>query len=681
MKATGLAGAAAVAPAAVAADRSGGAPAQTQTLSLDGRWQFRLDGSREWTEVEVPHTWNIDPEHSASWGVARYRLEFDAPAEWAGQWVLLEFESVYHTAEVRLNGQIVGTHERMGYTAFAFDVSPLLKYGEPNVLEVKADNTFRDDMLPRERSYDWVADGGITRPVNLHVTPRTFVQGVVVDSDFDPEKDVAELRVRADVRNMTGAAVEVRLGCSVYEDETGPRVAEFAGTAAVRLDPGQARWVDLPAGRLAKPRRWHFDHPHLYRLVTTLHVDGKPVHARAETFGLRKIEVRNNGFWLNGERVELMGVERMGGSNPEYGMAEPESWLIHDHDDMKQLNCIYTRVHWQQDRRMLDYCDRHGILLQTEVPSWGPRTFQDLTPEAEAAIQENGLEQLREMIARERNHPCIFSWGLCNEVDGQNPAAQRFVRRMAQEARKLDPGRLLTYASNSLQRGDIASDVAGELDYIMWNEYYESWMGQDVAAMEANLKRIHEAFPKLPVVISEYGYCECRPEHDGGDEKRIDVLRNHDQVFRRYDWVAGLIFFDYNDYRTHIGDKGIGPLKQRVHGVVDLYGNRKPSWDDLRAESSPVEKLEATVSGSEIRVTVSTRRRLPAYTLRGYGLRWIVFGFGGLPMEAGEIPLPDLAPGVSQTVAARFTEKTGRRIQLDVMRPTRFSAATKTIDA
>ena len=59
-------------------------------------------------------------------------------------------------------------------------------------------------------------------------------------------------------------------------------------------------------------------------------------------------------------------------------MAEPASWIEHDHADMKELNCVFTRVHWPQDRRVLDYCDRHGILMQTEVPTWGPGTSQGM---------------------------------------------------------------------------------------------------------------------------------------------------------------------------------------------------------------------------------------------------------------------------------------------------------------
>ena len=91
----------------------------------------------------------------------------------------------------------------------------------------------------------------------------------------------------------------------------------------------------------------------------------------------------------------------------------------------------------------------------------------------------NGLEQLREMIHRDRNHPSIVSWGLCNEIGGQTPAAAEFARRMLREAKRLDARRLCSYASNSLQ-STPEKDVSTEMDFVEWNEYYESWYGGNV---------------------------------------------------------------------------------------------------------------------------------------------------------------------------------------------------------
>jgi beta-glucuronidase len=662
----------------------------TEVIPLDGEWQFKLDpdgagesrnwhlASREvadWRKVSVPHTWQVSPASVEYQGVAWYRRTFEAPAQWAEKTVRVEFEAVYHSATVWLNDQLVGKHLRSGYTAFTLDVSSALRPGSANTLVVKVDNSFDDQLLPRGKSFDWTVDGGITRPVSLLISPPTFIERVKVDVDPNLDTNQARLAVQVVLRNAAGSAAEAKVGFAIAEDDTGRTVLRSETATRVLLEPRSSRAVSLPVAVLASPRLWHFDHPHLYRVGVEIEREGKPLHSCADTFGIRNFEVKDVEFYLNGERVHLMGVERMAGSHPDYGMAEPSSWITHDHNDLKELNCVFTRVHWQQDRRVLDYCDRHGILIQEEVPAWGPDTFKGMSDQPSPELLENGLAQLREMIQRDSNHPSIFAWGLCNEVDGQNPPARAFIQRMAEEAKRLDPHRLLTYASHSLYQNP-GNDIAGLLDFISFNEYYESWRAGNPETLRGNLQQIHAAFPNKPLVISEYGYCECTPDRRGGDARRIEILRDHTDVFRELGFVTGAIFFDYNDYRTHVGDKGIGALKQRVHGVVDLYGNRKPSFDALRDETSPFEELQVTITGRWITASLQVRDTLPAYTLEGYTLRCIVYGFGDLPVEQLFVPLPRLKPGEGIIQEVDFQEKAPKRVRVDIMRPTGFSAKT-----
>jgi len=665
------------------------APESTAAFSLDGPWHFRLDpdrvGDREnwhealvslqgWTDVKVPHTWQIDSGASGYLGVAWYRRDFEVPAEWAANAVRVEFEAVYHSAVIWLNGKRIGEHLRKGYTTFEVDAAGALLPGKVNTIVVRVDNAFDMNMLPRGNSFDWTTDGGITRPVRLLVTPKAYLSRVHVDATPLLDAGSAELDVRCVVQNRGAQPLRAELGLRVIEEDTGRTVLLKPAAASVSLEPGSARSIALPGTTIPTARLWHFDHPNLYRAEVWLARQEQPVHVLPATFGIRKIEARSGGLYLNGERVWLMGVERMAGSHPEYGMAEPASWIVHDHDDMKELNCVFTRVHWQQDRRVLDYCDRKGILIQEEVPTWGPETFKGTKDAPLPEIMQNGLEQLREMIDRDRNHPSIFCWGLCNEIDGQNPPAYKFARRMYEEAKQLDPRRLASYASNSLQK-DPAKDVAGLMDFIEWNEYYESWYGGNIDNVKQNLDAIHEAFPDKMVVVSEYGYCECVPDRVG-DQRRAEVMRSHTEAYRAYGFVGGAIFFCYNDYRTHIGDKGIGALKQRVHGVVDLYGERKPSFEPLRSESSPIEILVINSETGRFAATIVTRAKLPAYRLNGYRLRWIVYGYENLPMEERITALPAIEPGSRHTVPLPFETRDPRMVRVDVLRPTGFSALT-----
>jgi beta-glucuronidase len=655
-------------------------------VSLEGTWLFRLDpqddgetsgwaaggAAGDWRVVSVPHTWNVEAETVDYEGSGWYRRDLDVPAEWKELWVRAEFEAAFHTARVWLNGEPAGEHVGKGYTAFTVDLSPQLRPGRVNTLVVRADNRFDENMLPRGRSYDWARDGGLVRPVSLLVTPPVFVDRVEVDAEPDLAGK-AKIAARIVLRNAGSVPHGSHVVFQVAEEETGRVLVSDRG-ALVNIEAGGQREVALPPRVVENPRLWHFDRPHLYRFVVEASAAGQ-VHRHETVFGIRKIEIRDGAFHLNGERVRLTGVERMPSSHPEHGSAEP-GWLhARDHADMKALNCVLTRHHMPQDGRVLDWCDRNGVLVQTEVPAWGPDTLKGMTGEPDEGIVQNGLEQLREMILRDRNHPCIFSWGLCNEVDGKNEVARRFIERLRDEARRLDPGRLLTYASNTLHE-EPAQDAAALLDFISWNEYYETWYGGTGRSVKPALDRIAAAFPGKPIVVSEYGYCECHPKHAAGDGGRIRVLERHTETFRESAAVSGSIFFCYNDYRTHIGDRGLGVMKQRVHGVVDLYGARKPSYDVLRRVASPIETLVLRRTSRGMAVSVRCRSSVPAYVLEGYRVRAVAHGFGGLPMEEREAALPRLAPGQSAEIELPVGERAPTRIVVDVLRPTGFSALT-----
>ena len=617
----------------------------------------------------MPHTWQIEPANVDYYGAAWYQRTFEASEDWAGSALRIEFEAVFHSASVWVNDKFAGEHLRKGYTSFSLDVTALVRLGESNIIRVRVNNSFDEHMLPRGRSSDWATDGGIYRPVALMITPKVFIERVEIDAAPDLASNHADVRVRAIVRNAGPTPAEGSITVRVFQPETGWTATVRDPAARYAIPPGASTAVDVPTFQIEHARLWHFDQPELYNVRLEL----SSGHQYSDTFGIRKIETRSGGFFLNGEPVRLMGVERMAGSNPEFGMAEPSAWIAHDHADLKELNCVYTRVHWQQDRCVLDWCDRHGILIQIEVPAWGPETFDGMKRDPSDDIMQNGIEQLREMIARDRNHPCVFSWGMCNEINGQNPPAHEFAERMFREAKKLDPKRLVTYASNSLQKTP-ERDVAGLMDYVMWNEYYGSWYGGTPADPARNLDEIHRAFPDKAIIISEYGYCACTPDRPEGDARRIEILRDHDRVFRERSWVAGLIFFCYNDYRTHVGDKGTGVMKQRVHGVVDLYGTRKPSFQALRTESSPIESVSASGQPPAMNVTVRARSAVPSYPLHAYKLRAIAYGHGDIPVEQVEARLPTINPGQSVAVSIAFLGPSPTKVLFDVMRPTGWSA-------
>jgi beta-glucuronidase len=147
---------------------------------------------------------------------------------------------------------------------------------------------------------------------------------------------------------------------------------------------------------------------------------------------------------------------------------------------------------------------------------------------------------------------------------------------------------------------------------------------------------------------------------------------------RSKDFVAGAIFFCYNDYRSHVGYSSAGALKQNVHGVVDLYGAQKTSYEVLRRESSPVESLNAENNLNAFQLRLRTRQDVPMYTLRGYKLRGIFYGDGNVPVERQEVELPEIASGTETAVALTFTQSgVPLQVRFDVLRPNGFSAYSR----
>ncbi len=661
-----------------------------ETVSLCGQWWFRTDsgnvgeeerwyGSDEsngaWRKVRVPHSWQVDSAFIDYRGVAWYRRTFDAPSEWQNSAVRIEFEAVFHTATIWVNGELAGEHVRKGYTAFVLDITHLLRLGRSNTIAVRVDSAFNGHMLPRGRSSDWAHDGGIYRPVQLLITAKTFVERVDVEAFPELNSGDGKLAITAYLRNTGSKSWTGRASFRITDDETGLTRLTSSDAPGFTIKSGATQTSKFEA-TLPKAKLWHFDHPNLYRLIFSI-ASGQETHRLTVIFGVRKLEAKDSGFYLNGERVRLMGVERMAGSNPEFGMAEPSRWITHDHDDLKHLNCVFTRVHWPQDKRALEYCDRHGILMQTEIPVWGYDTFAGMGAEPDTDIMENGLEQLREMIARDRNHPSVVVWGLCNEIGGQNPPGYQFAKHMLEEAKRLDPNRLCSYASNSLIETP-ERDAAGLMDFIEANEYFGSWYPGSPEAMAKHLDSVHAAFPGKPMVISEYGYCACTEDRPEGDEKRIEILRSHNAAMRSKEFVAGAIFFCYNDYRTHVGYRGVGALKQNVHGVVDVYGAQKASYEILRRESSSVEFFTVENHLNTFQLRLKTRHDVPMYTLRGYKLRGIFYGEGDIPVERQEAELPEIVSGGEITVDLTFSQSdVPLHVKFDVLRPTGFSAYSR----
>jgi hypothetical protein len=683
------------------------------TLSLSGTWQFAVDPEAAglsggwahpafddtgWQPVTVPHTWNVMPAYADYIGIAWYRRRLTLPPRAGAAQVRLRFGAIFYRAQVWWNGVYLGAHEG-GYTPFAFDVSGLARPGAANVVVVRVDNQRAMDRLPAALStpwsYDWWPYGGIVRNVSLHLSSRAFIAQqrlVAVPRLVDVGRaDTATVTATLTVTNASAQALEAMLTGAVRHETGGPAVLTATPATAVHLPPGRSQEITLSAS-LSAPVLWHFDHPHLYRWTATLRAIHGPIFHTAEaTFGVRALALRQARLYLNGEPVRLVGLTRHADS-PAHGLAEPVTVMAADFAALKGLNAVLSRpAHYPQADFVLEYADRHGLLLIPELPAWQLSAAQLAHPRIRALARQ----QLREMIHSHANHPAVWAWSLGNEFASDTPAGHAWVRELMAVAKALDPTRPVGFASNRL--GDQpGADATALTDMVMINAYYGTWSGPK-ARLGPALDAIHALWPDKPVLISEYGfaarwewihrragadpaqYYALSPtqasDAEAADHVRQQLIQEQLPVFRSRPFIAGAIFFTYQDHRTPNG---------LLMGVVDAWRQRRGAWALLREAYAPA-VLDAvhrsSAAGGSRRATVVLRvrgpgaRDLPAYTLQGYRLAWTVTAPEGQRVFAqGIIPLPTLPPGTTWSGEVEWIAPTADyQLILQLLRPTGFT--------
>jgi len=631
-----------------------------QLISLNGTWEFAIDSSNRganenWQngipatftrDVEIPHTWNIEPGTEEYAGMAWYQKEIRIQDGWKSRNIRLKFNGVYRDAIVYINGRKAGENLNSGYTPFFVDITPFVIYNSVNKIVVSVSNAFSDKAFPYLKSFDWINDGGITRPVSLQITGKPSIRYVHVTPKFSLQDSTGEATVS--VRLWENDINKAKFNFVFKEKKSGKVIK--SGISEIKPAGG----VFTTSFKLGKISPWHFDFPVLYVLETQ--VIGNPDVSDNESsiFGFKNLEIRGEKLFLNGENVRLPGLEYMPGSNPKYGAAEPYSYMDSVVRSMKDLNICITRFHWQQDDYLLNLMDEFGILVQEEMPWW--QNPGNLSPE----LVRTAHKQLSDNIEAHYNHPCIFSWGLSNEVYG-NTERDIYVQ-LRDFVKNLDSTRFVTVVSNEIWNRK-ENDESLICDIPTWNEYIGTWHGKDRNEIPEKFGIIKSAIGNRPLLITEHGLCE--PYFTGGDARRIDEMIFHIKEWQKQPFVIGYIYFCLNDYRTHVGEEGYGKFKIRRHGITDMYLTPKPSYSVLKQLASPVEIIKVERTGhSAAKVEIKVRNDIPAYFIRTYKVQYQT-----LDNKTVEIPLPALRPADTYSIELK---QVNSRFAFKILRPDGF---------
>ncbi len=541
---------------------------KTLVTPINRGWMFREDFDEAYLDfscpaigfrpVALPHTtkevpFNYFDEKDYQF-ISTYRRVLSVTAEQLKNRLFVDFEGVMVACDVYLNGELVASHLG-GFTPFSAEITDVAHEGE-NLLVVRVDSTERPDIPPFGGTVDYICYGGIYREVALREEPRAFISNVFA------RPNVAEKNLSVTVRvdDATGLGGEERLAFVLCRE--GVTVARAEGVLTVE-DRGEYRLVSEKIENLAL---WDIDNPALYDLTVELTCGGD-ISQKTARVGFRDARLTADGFFLNGKRVKLMGLDRHQ-QFPYVGYAMPARVQARDADIMRNefgLNCVRTS-HYPQSRHFLDRCDEVGLLVLEEIPGW-----QHIGDENWKKIS---CDNVREMIERDFNHPSIFLWGVRINESQDDHDFYTETNRIAHEIDDTRP----TGGIRAICNSEFLEDV-----YTM-NDFIHD--GGKVALRDP--KEITGLDEYTPYIVTEYcGHTYPTKRYDNEERLQEHALR-HARVQNQAHsepHSAGAIGWCAFDYNTH-RDFGSGD-RICYHGVADMFRIAKPAAGVYASQISP----------------------------------------------------------------------------------------------
>jgi beta-galactosidase len=459
---------------------------------LDTDWQFMnkevVDGEKlginteNWESVSVPHDWAISGEFDETIdaqetmviedgervpkmrtgrsgglphiGIGWYRKTLDIPSSWKNKRIQVEFDGAMSNAKVYLNGEYVGEWP-YGYTSFGFDLTNKVKFGKDNVLAVRLEN--------KPSSSRWYPGAGIYRNVRLVVTNPIYVKqwgSYLTTPDILNKKGTVHLKTS--LINHSGKSKAVTVETNI-QTSNGLVVASASDEISADKETVIAQNFEV-----TKPSLWSVDSPTMYTAVTRILENGKELDVYKTPFGFRYFEFTNNeGFFLNGKRVQLNGVCLHHDLGP-LGAAVNVSSLRHRLKLLQEMGCNSIRTsHNPPTPELLDLADEMGFLIIDEA-----------FDEWKLAKTKNGYNQLWDewaekdmtaLIHRDRNHPSVIMWSIGNEIreQGRKDGAE-YAQFLADICKREDPTRPTTAGFNNWQAA-IKNGLADAVDLPAWN--------------------------------------------------------------------------------------------------------------------------------------------------------------------------------------------------------------------
>jgi beta-glucuronidase len=579
---------------------------------LTGLWRCRLDRagegrSAEWFtrplgqahEMPVPASFNdvtADPAVRDHVGDVWYQTTVRVPRGWYGQRIVLHFESATHRATAWVNDTEVVSHEG-GYTPFEAEVTDHVRAGDEARITVVVNNTLSFQTIPpgvvedtpdgkRQRYFhDFFNYAGLHRPVWLYATGRARLTDLIVVTGLAGANGTIEYRTEAE--DADGAEVRV-----VLRDAAGVKVATGSG----------------PSGTLTveNVHPWAPGDGYLYDLEIQLVDDaGELLDSYHQSVGVRTVAVDGTRFLVNGEPFYFTGF----GKHEDLaviGKGHNDAFLVHDFELLKWIGANSFRTsHYPYAEAVLDYADRQGIVVIDETAAvgmnmglgggiFGAQGYTTFSPETiNERTREVHAQAIRELVARDKNHPSVVLWSIANEPESHTESAERYFKPLFQLTRQLDPTRPVGFVNEVLAAyGKCRVSQFG--DVVMLNRYYGWYLHTgDLEAAELAWEQELKGWANegKPIIITEYGADTYPGLHaliaqPWSEEYQVELLDMNHRVFDRVDAVAGEHVWAFADFAT-------------TSGIVRVGGNKKGVFTRDRQPKSAAHALRRRWRGDD----------------------------------------------------------------------------------
>jgi len=573
---------------------------------------FMLNGSGGKT-VRLPHTcaeieYNYCDEKAYQM-VCGYRRNIGWSPDWEGRRVFITFEGAAHVATLFLNGEELKTHN-CGYTAFSVELTGKLNVGGDNIVALKLDTRESCDAPPFGFVIDYLTYGGIYREVYIETVEHSFIADVYTTANEGYGKKAcwrtdSELIIAGENELPEDASIAQTIltddGGVISTRQFPVKAQAKAKCAFPKSIPVKEEECLTVAFSLEAPNvsLWSVDAPILYTVEYKLVSGGEVIDSKRTRIGFRKAEFHDDGFYLNGEKLKLRGLNRHQ-CYPYVGYAMPESMQKLDADILKNelgVNIVRTS-HYPQSHHFIDRCDELGLLVFTEIPGWqhvGEGVWRDIV-----------VDNTEEMVVQYRNHPSIILWGV--RVNESQDYDEMYARSNAM-AHALD-GQRATTGVRYFEHSSLLEDVYSYNDF--------SFSGGNGPALRkkkdvitaakkktgekaeykkyrlqaANGRKLIDNRKKAYLVSEFNGHMFPTKSFDD-EEHRYEHARRHaavlESMYAQSD-ISGCIGWCMFDYNTH-RDFGNGD-RICYHGVMDMFRNPKMAASVYASQSDSINVCE-----------------------------------------------------------------------------------------